>query len=132
MEFRISEPLCKGKASQCGTLSASFYSVVEAGIETARRRTIISHRARMKKISSIFLAGFLAFVCSGQLAAQSDDPSEIFLRAYMTSQQAEKLEHENQPQAALAKYRIAGSRSTICTSVTLIGSRPSSNIEAAR
>src|SRR5204863_8773556 len=38
-----------------------------------------------------------------------DDPSEIFLKAYMTAQQGEKLEHENQLKAALAKYRFAGS-----------------------
>jgi Flp pilus assembly protein TadD/predicted nucleic acid-binding Zn-ribbon protein len=43
------------------------------------------------------------------LAAQADDPSETFLKAYMTSQQGEKLEHDNQLQAALAKFRFAGS-----------------------
>src|SRR5207302_1792893 len=43
------------------------------------------------------------------LPAQSDDPSETFLKAYMTAQQGEKLEHENQFKAALAKYRFAGS-----------------------
>jgi len=43
------------------------------------------------------------------LTAESDDPSETFLKAYMTAQQGEKLEHENQFKAALAKYRFAGS-----------------------
>src|SRR5205807_7194352 len=43
------------------------------------------------------------------LPAQSDDPSEVFLKAYMTSQQGEKLEHDNQLPAALAKFRFAGS-----------------------
>src|ERR1017187_8572289 len=70
---------------------------------------MISPRDRMKKIGSILLAGFLAFLCCGRLAAQSDDPSEVFLKAYMTSQQAEKLERESQFKAALAKYRFAGS-----------------------
>ena len=63
----------------------------------------------MKKIGSILLAGFLALPLLPRLAAQSDDPSEVFLKAYMTSQQGEKLEHENQFKAALAKYRFAGS-----------------------
>jgi len=40
--------------------------------------------------------------------AQSEDPSEIFLKAYMTSQQGEKLEHDSQFATALAKYRFAG------------------------
>ncbi|MDQ6940264.1 MAG: tetratricopeptide repeat protein, partial [Verrucomicrobiota bacterium] len=34
---------------------------------------------------------------------------EVFLKAYMTSQQGEKLEHDNQFKAALAKFRFAGS-----------------------
>jgi septal ring factor EnvC (AmiA/AmiB activator) len=63
----------------------------------------------MKKIGLILLAGLLAAFPSRQLHAQSDDPSELFLKAYMTSQQGEKLEHENQFKAALAKYRFAGS-----------------------
>jgi Flp pilus assembly protein TadD len=42
------------------------------------------------------------------LRGQADDPSETFLKAYMTAQQGEKLEHENQFKAALAKYRFAG------------------------
>ena len=63
----------------------------------------------MKKIGSIFLAGFFLCFALGPLRAQSDDPSEMFLKAYMTAQQGEKLEHENQFKAALAKYRFAGS-----------------------
>ena len=65
----------------------------------------------MKRIGSILLAGLCLVVISGPVpsGAQSDDPSEAFLKAYMTSQQAEKLEHENQFKAALAKYRFAGS-----------------------
>ena len=63
----------------------------------------------MRKIGSILFAAFLVCLVSGQLAAQSDDPSEMFLKAYMTAQQGEKLEHENQFKSALAKYRFAGS-----------------------
>ncbi|PZR76403.1 MAG: hypothetical protein DLM73_02630 [Chthoniobacterales bacterium] len=63
----------------------------------------------MKKIGLILVAGFCLALAPARLAAQSNDPSEVFLKAYMTSQQGEKLEHDNQLQAALAKYRFAGS-----------------------
>jgi len=43
------------------------------------------------------------------LVGQQDDPSEIFLKAYLSAQQGEKLEHENRFKTALAKYRFAGS-----------------------
>ncbi len=41
--------------------------------------------------------------------AQQDDPSEIFLKAYLSAQQAEKLERQDRFKTALAKYRFAGS-----------------------
>ena len=63
----------------------------------------------MKKIGLILLAGFALLAAPIPLAAQADDPSEVFLKAYMTSQQGEKLEHDNQFQAALVKFRSAGS-----------------------
>jgi Flp pilus assembly protein TadD/predicted nucleic acid-binding Zn-ribbon protein len=63
----------------------------------------------MKKFGSILLAGFFLFLATPLLRAQSEDPSEVFLKAYMTAQQGEKLEHDNQFKAALAKYRFAGS-----------------------
>jgi Flp pilus assembly protein TadD len=63
----------------------------------------------MKKLGLILLAGFCLSLAPARLAAQSDDPSEVFLKAYMTSQQGEKLEHDNQLQAALSKFRFAGS-----------------------
>ena len=63
----------------------------------------------MKKIGPFLFAGFFFFAVLPQLRSQSEDPSDIFLKAYMTAQQAEKLEHENQFKAALAKYRFAGS-----------------------
>src|SRR5205085_9995987 len=52
---------------------------------------------------------FSLFIVPARLVAQSSDPSEVFLKAYMTSQQGEKLEHDNQLQAALTKFRFAGS-----------------------
>lgn len=69
---------------------------------------IIAPHLRMKRIGSILFIG-LFFLASNQFAAQRDDPSEIFLKAYMTAQQGEKFEHENQFKTALAKYRFAGS-----------------------
>jgi tetratricopeptide (TPR) repeat protein len=63
----------------------------------------------MKKLGLILLAGFCLSLAPARLAAQANDPSEVFLKAYMTSQQGEKLEHDNQLQAALAKFRFAGS-----------------------
>ncbi len=63
----------------------------------------------MKKIGLILLAGFCLSLAPARLAAQANDPSEVFLKAYMTSQQGEKLEHDNQLQASLAKFRFAGS-----------------------
>ena len=41
--------------------------------------------------------------------AQSSDPDQVFLSAYMSAQQAEKLESEQSYKAALAKFRFAGS-----------------------
>jgi len=69
---------------------------------------IIAPHLRMKRIGSILFTG-LFFLALNQFAAQRDDPSEIFLKAYMTAQQGEKFEHDNQFKTALAKYRFAGS-----------------------
>src|SRR5687767_11561635 len=63
----------------------------------------------MKKIGLILFAGLCLAFAPTPLRAQSDDPSEVFLKAYLTSQQGEKLEHDNQLQGALAKFRFAGS-----------------------
>jgi tetratricopeptide (TPR) repeat protein len=62
----------------------------------------------MNKIGLFLLAGFLLLASPLQLRAQAEDPSEVFLKAYMTSQQGEKLEHDSQYAAALAKFRSAG------------------------
>ncbi len=63
----------------------------------------------MRKIGLFLFAGFLLFAAPLRLWAQAEDPSEVFLKAYMTSQQGEKLEHDNQFKAALQKFRAAGS-----------------------
>lgn len=57
----------------------------------------------------LLLTAMLAIAFAGLARAQSDDPSEVFLKAYMTSQQGEKLEHDGQLDNALAKLRFAGS-----------------------
>src|SRR5450432_4258659 len=63
----------------------------------------------MNKIGLLLLPVF-AFVAQPPSSfAQESDPSEVFLRAYMTAQQGEKLERENQLKPALAKFRFAGS-----------------------
>ena len=63
----------------------------------------------MKKIGLFLFAGFLLVVSPFPSWAQTEDPSEVFLKAYMTSQQGEKLEHDNQFKSALAKFRTAAS-----------------------
>jgi tetratricopeptide (TPR) repeat protein len=55
-------------------------------------------------LTLLFLLGVMRIV-----SGQQDDPSEIFLKAYLSAQQGEKLEHENRFKTALAKYRFAGS-----------------------
>ena len=108
--FQIKD--CKGKGAAAYGWHALRYQneiVVEASIATGRRWFIVSPLFRMNKIGLIIFTGFLVLAAPGQLHPQSEDPSEIFLKAYMTSQQGEKLEHDGQFKAALAKYRFAGS-----------------------
>lgn len=54
---------------------------------------------------------FLLFIvgCTLGATAQEEDPSEIFLKAYMTAQQGEKFEQDKQFKAALGKFRAADS-----------------------
>src|SRR5438034_8528341 len=63
----------------------------------------------MRRIGLVLLAGCFFLPTTSSLSAQQDDPSEIFLKAYLSAQQGEKFEHENQFKTALAKYRFAGS-----------------------
>src|SRR5437667_2726920 len=69
---------------------------------------IIRALPSMKKLGLPLLAAFVFCLAAPALPAQPDDPSETFLKAYMTAQQGEKLEHENQFKGALTKYRFAG------------------------
>src|SRR3954454_3370957 len=78
-------------------------------IATYTAFVIIRAQLSMKNLGLILLVA-LAFCLTAPLArAQIDDPSETFLKAYMTAQQGEKLERDNQFGPALAKYRFAGS-----------------------
>ena len=63
----------------------------------------------MNKIGLLLLPVFAFFAQPLPVFAQEVDPSEVFLKAYMTAQQGEKLERENQLKAALTKFRFAGS-----------------------
>ena len=42
-------------------------------------------------------------------SAEASDPSEVFLKAFTSVQQGEKLEADNKLRPALAKYRFAAS-----------------------
>ena len=96
------------KPSGLGTLFANSNAVVLLlSIASGVRRAILGVRPGMTRLGSLLLAGLLFVVTSAP--AQSDDPSETFLKAYMTAQQGEKLERDNQFTRALAKYRLAGS-----------------------
>jgi hypothetical protein len=63
----------------------------------------------VRRVGSAFLAALFFPLLMIPLSAQQDDPSEIFLKAYLSAQQGEKLEHENRFKTALAKFRFAGS-----------------------
>src|SRR5881398_215952 len=65
-------------------------------------------RHRVRRLAALFILSFFLGV-THLLVGQQDDPSEIFLKAYLSAQQGEKLERENQFKTALAKYRFAGS-----------------------
>ena len=56
-----------------------------------------------------WLAAIFFFVATTLAVAQQDDPSEVFLKAYLSAQQGEKLERQDRFKTALAKYRFAGS-----------------------
>ncbi len=63
----------------------------------------------MNKIGLLLLTALAILAQPFVTLAQETDPSEVFLKAYMTAQQAEKLERENQLKPALSKLRFAGS-----------------------
>jgi chromosome segregation ATPase len=63
----------------------------------------------MRRVRWALLASLFFLLLTFPLSAQQDDPSDIFLKAYLSAQQGEKLEHENRFKTALAKFRFAGS-----------------------
>src|SRR5438105_15042597 len=65
-------------------------------------------RHRVRRLAALFIVSFFLGV-THLLVGQQDDPSEIFLKAYLSAQQGEKLERQDQFKTALAKYRFAGS-----------------------
>jgi hypothetical protein len=75
---------------------------------TWSRLTLPLHQV-VRRVSRALLVCLFFAVFVGVLPAQEDDPSDIFLKAYLSAQQGEKLEHENRFKAALAKFRFAGS-----------------------
>src|SRR6476620_3050836 len=65
-------------------------------------------RRAMRRVAA-YLAAIFFFAATMLAVAQQDDPSEIFLKAYLSTQQGEKLERQDRFKTALAKYRFAGS-----------------------
>ena len=64
---------------------------------------------RVMRRRAAWLAAVFFFAATMLAVAQQDDPSEIFLKAYLSAQQGEKLERQDRFKTALAKYRFAGS-----------------------
>ena len=108
-DFKIRIRFCKDKGLAFPIRFLHSPRHVEHWIATTRRWITIAPRHRMKRIGSILLTGFFCFLAFDRLSAQQDDPSEIFLKAYLTAQQGERLERDHQLKSALAKYRFAGS-----------------------
>jgi len=77
--------------------------------KSARSLFIILPDCRVRRVGLALLLSLFFLLLTVPLSAQEDDPSEIFLKAYLTAQQGEKLEHESQFKTALAKFRFAGS-----------------------
>ncbi len=65
--------------------------------------------SRFMRSGAAGVALFFLLSVTGIAWGQQDDPSDIFLKAYLSAQQGEKLEHQNRFKTALAKYRFAGS-----------------------
>jgi tetratricopeptide (TPR) repeat protein len=77
--------------------------------KSPQSRLVMALRHRMRRGGAALLALFFFLKATSVVSGQQDDPSEIFLKAYLSAQQGEKLEHENQFKTALAKFRFAGS-----------------------
>src|SRR5205814_3132031 len=87
--------------------AALQWRVLLLGIATRQSAAILPPCSRMTRFGWILLP--LLILVSPFAYPQSDDPSETFLKAYMTAQQGEKLERDNRFSQAIAKYRFAGS-----------------------
>jgi myosin heavy subunit len=108
-DFKIRISFCKQR-TRLSLFDLFICKPVEHQIAiTVSVRPIIAPCHRIRRISSILLAGLFFLLWPVDLWAQGDDPSETFLKAYLSAQQGEKLEHENRFKTALAKYRFAGS-----------------------
>ena len=64
---------------------------------------------RVVRRRAAWLAAVFFFAATVLAVAQQDDPSEIFLKAYLSAQEGEKLERQDRFKTALAKYRFGGS-----------------------
>jgi tetratricopeptide (TPR) repeat protein len=96
-DSNFSPPDCKDKAPpRAPPLQPSNQSVIVRGFG-------------MNKLGLLLLPALALIAQPLPSIAQEVDPSEAFLKAYMTAQQAEKLEHDNQFKPALSKFRFAGS-----------------------
>ena len=70
---------------------------------------VAAPQRRVVRRRAAWLAAVFFFAATVLAVAQQDDPSEIFLKAYLSAQQGEKLERQDRFKTALAKYRFAGS-----------------------
>jgi Flp pilus assembly protein TadD len=79
------------------------------GRKSLPSRLSVAQQCRITRRGAAWLAAVFFFVATVLVVAQQDDPSEIFLKAYLSAQQGEKLERQDRFKTALAKYRFAGS-----------------------
>ena len=77
--------------------------------EVLPSRLVVASHCRVKPRAAFWLLAVFFFAAMVLASAQQDDPSEIFLKAYLSAQQGEKLERQDRFKTALAKYRFAGS-----------------------
>ncbi len=100
LDFRFSTFNCKDKARRRTPRRCN-----------ARTGQLLSALFAMSKTGLLLLAVIAALFLPPRSSPAQDqdvDPSEIFLKAYMTAQLGEKLERENQFKPALSKFRFAG------------------------
>ncbi len=77
--------------------------------KSPRTLIFITLRHRKMRAGLALLTPFCFFLATNLFSAPVDDPSDLFLKAYLSAQQGEKMEQENRFKAALAKFRFAGS-----------------------